>query len=67
MKKEVEVLEANGIKREGVLVEVGDEVFVIEETKMLRKEGDKRKKPYTERVELKYSEVKYTKYKFSIK
>ena len=49
------------------MVEVGDEVFVIEETKMLRKEGDKRKKPYTERVELKYSEVKYTKYKFSIK
>jgi ribosome maturation factor RimP len=60
----VEVLESTGIKHEGVLVEVGDEVFVIEETKMVRKEGDKRKKAYTERVEFKYTEVKYTKYKF---
>ena len=66
LNKDVEVLEANGIKHEGVLVEVGDEVFVIEETKMIRKEGDKRKKPYTESVEFKYSEIKYTKYKFKI-
>ena len=66
LNKDVEVLEANGIKHEGVLVEVGDEVFVIEETKMIRKEGDKRKKPYTERIEFKYSEIKYTKYKFKI-
>jgi ribosome maturation factor RimP len=67
LNNDVEVLEANGIKHEGVLVEVGDEMFAIEETKMIRKEGDKRKKPYTERVEFKYSEIKYTKYKFSIK
>lgn len=67
LNKDVEVLEANGIKHEGVLVEVGDGFFVIEETKMIRKEGDKRKKPYTERVEFKYSEVKYTKYNLSIK
>ena len=66
LNKDVEVLEANGIKHEGALVEVGDEVFVIEETKMIRKEGDKRKKPYTERIEFKYSEIKYTKYKFKI-
>ena len=45
-------------------LEVGDEMFAIEETKMIRKEGDKRKKPYTERVEFKYTEIKYTKYKF---
>ena len=67
LNKDVEVLGANGIKHEGVLVEVGDETFVIEETKMMRKEGDKRKKAYTERVELKYSEVKYTKYIINFK
>ena len=66
LNNDVEVLEANGIKHEGVLVDVGDEMFAIEETKMIRKEGDKRKKPYTERIEFKYSEVKYTKYKFKI-
>ena len=31
---------------------------------MILKEGDKRKKPYTERIEFKYTEIKYTKYKF---
>ena len=67
LNKDVEVLEANGIKHEGVLVEVGDESFVIEETKMIRKEGDKRKKAYTERVEFKYSEIKYTKYIINFK
>ena len=67
LNKDVEVLEANGIKHEGVLVEVGDESFVIEETKMMRKEGDKRKKAYTERVEFKYSEIKYTKYIINFK
>ena len=65
--KEVEVLESNGIKHEGLLVEVGADSFVIEETKMMRKEGDKRKKAYTERVAFKYSEIKYTKYIINFK
>ncbi len=67
LNKCVEVLEVNGIKHEGVLVEVGDESFVIEETKMIRKEGDKRKKAYTERVEFEYSGIKYTKYIINFK
>ena len=67
LNKDVEVLEANGIKHEGVLVEVHDETFVIEETKMMRKEGDKTKKAYTERVEFKYNEIKYTKYIINFK
>ena len=66
LNNDVEVLETNGIKHEGILVEVGEDFFAIEETKMIRKEGDKRKKPYTERIEFKYSEIKYTKYKFNI-
>ncbi len=64
LNNDVEVLASNGVKHDGVLVEVGDESFVIEETKMIRKEGDKRKKAYSERVEFKYTEIKYTKYKF---
>lgn len=62
---EVEVLEAGGIKRFGVLLSVNDDEFVIAETKMLRKEGDKRKKAYTENITYKYSDVKYTMWKFS--
>ena len=67
LNKEVEVLESNGVKHMGILLEVGDDTFIIEETKMIRKEGDKRKKPYVEQVEFKYSEIKYTKYNLSIK
>lgn len=65
--KEVEVLAIDGIKHKGVLLEAGNEQFAIEETVMERREGDKRKKAYTERREFGYNEIKYTKYIINLK
>lgn len=64
---EVEVVAKNGMKHCGVLKNANDEQFVIVETKMIRKEGDKRKKAYEEEVAFKYDEVKTTKYKINFK
>ncbi len=61
---DVEVLLLTGIKYKGLLVEVDEEKFTVEVTKMLRKEGDKRKKEYTENFTFKYEEIKTTKYIF---
>ncbi|MCQ2344004.1 MAG: ribosome assembly cofactor RimP [Paludibacteraceae bacterium] len=58
---QVEVLAFDGRKHKGELVSVDDDSFSIDETLMLRKEGDKRKKAYTETISFRYSEVKQTK------
>lgn len=57
----VEVLASTGIKTKGTLIAVTPEYFTIEEQKMLRKEGDKRKMLYTETVTFAYGDVKATK------
>lgn len=59
--QQVEVLAADGKKHKGELVSVDDDTFSIDETLMLKKEGDKRKKAYTETLTFKYIEVKQTK------
>lgn len=59
--QQVEVLAADGRKHKGDLVSVDDDSFSIDETLMLKKEGDKRKKPYTETLTFNYQEVKQTK------
>lgn len=59
--QQVEVLATDGKKHKGELVSVEDETFAIDETLMLKKEGDKRKKAYTETITFKYTEVKQTK------
>lgn len=64
---EVEVLTLDGRKIKGILSAADDNSFSVDETKMLKKEGDKRKRPYTETVSFEYSQVKYTKYIINIK
>ena len=59
--QQVEVLAADGRKHKGELVSVDNDTFSIDETLMLRKEGDKRKKPYTETLTFNYTEIKQTK------
>lgn len=59
---DVEVVCKDGKKHIGVLKEVGDEAFVVTESNMIRKEGDKRKKLYEEDVTFRYDEIKSTKY-----
>lgn len=65
--KEVEVMDKTGKKHTGILVEAGNSQFSVDETKMERREGDKRKKPYTERLVFAYDEIKYTKYIINLK
>lgn len=59
--QQVEVIVADGSKHKGELVSVDNDTFSIDETLMIRKEGDKRKKPYTETLTFNYSEIKQTK------
>lgn len=65
--KEVEVMDSTGKKHVGILVDVDADEFSIDETKMERRDGDKRKKPYTERLAFAYNEIKYTKYIINLK
>lgn len=65
--KEMEVLALSGMKYKGMLIEADEDKFVIEETVMERREGDKRKKSYTERRVFGYNEIKYTKYLINLK
>lgn len=64
---EVEVLTADGRKIKGILSAADENSFSVDETKMLKKEGDKRKRPYTETISFEYNQVKYTKYIINIK
>lgn len=59
--QQVEVIVADGSKHKGELVSVDNDTFSIDETLMIRKEGDKRKKTYTETLTFNYSEIKQTK------
>ena len=64
---EVEVLTKDGRKIKGILSAADETSFSVDETKMLKKEGDKRKRPYTETLCFDYNQVKYTKYIINIK
>ena len=64
---EVEVLTTDGRKIKGILSAADENSFSVDETKMLKKEGDKRKRPYTETISFEYNQVKYTKYIINIK
>lgn len=64
---EVEVLDAEGKKHVGVVVEVNDSDFSIDETVMERREGDKRKRQYVNRLTFEYDKIKYTKYTINLK
>lgn len=60
--RQVEILDAASKKHTGTVIDVTDTHFTIEEQVMARREGDKRKRLYTDRVTFAYDEIKYTKY-----
>jgi len=64
--QEVEVL-ADSVKHQGVLVNVTDTTFGLEETKMVKPEGAKRKVEVKEIVTFEYEKIKYTKYTIRFK
>ncbi len=64
---DVEVLLKTGVKHKGILTAVNATTFTIEESKMQKKEGDKRKKEYIETLEFNYEEIKTTKYIINFK
>lgn len=64
---EVEVLTKDGRKLTGVLVEVSDSEFAIEQEKLVKPEGAKRKTVMKERVAFTYNDIKTTKYIFRFK
>lgn len=65
--REVEVLDAAGKKHTGTVAEVTAGGFSIDETVMERRDGDKRKKQYVNRIPFKFEEIKYTKYTINLK
>ncbi|MCQ2194898.1 MAG: ribosome assembly cofactor RimP [Paludibacteraceae bacterium] len=64
--EEVEVL-ADGVKHQGILVNVTDNTFGVEETKMVKPEGAKRKVEVKETFTFEYDKIKYTKYTIRFK
>ena len=60
--KEVEVLTKKGVKLSGILESADDEKFTVIISKKVRLEGAKRKTEVVEDLQLRYDEVKYTKY-----
>ena len=64
---EVEVQVKNGPKHVGVLVNVSDSSFGLEVTKMVKKEGEKKKVAETETLTFTYEQIKYTKYSITFK
>lgn len=64
---EVEVLTADGKKMHGVLASASDESFAITVEKKVKVEGKKRPELVEETIELKYNEIKYTKYLIQFK
>lgn len=64
--EEVEVL-ADGVKHQGILVNVTDTTFGLEETKMVKPEGAKRKVEMKEVITFEYEKIKYTKYTIRFK
>lgn len=59
---EVEVLDGTGVKHNGILTNVTDEGFTLEETVRVRPEGSKRKVEVTQETNFTYDKIKYTKY-----
>jgi ribosome maturation factor RimP len=59
--RDIEVIAFDGIKHRGKLKTVTPEKFVIEEEIRMRKEGDKRKKTYTNEVTFAYGDIKSAK------
>lgn len=64
---EVEVLGKDGKKYRGILCDVTDEGFAVEETKMEKPEGAKRKVEVVVRTPFTYDNIKYTKYTIKFK
>lgn len=58
--KDVETLTRGGIKIKGVLLNVTEEGFEIEESKMVKVEGKKKKQPVTEKHWFDFDDVKST-------
>ena len=65
--KEVEVLTADGKKLSGTLKAVDDNGFTLTVSQKVRLEGMKRPKIVEQDIDLKYEDVKYTKYIISFK
>lgn len=65
--KEIEVLKKDGIKISGLLIEAGNEDFVIRISKKIKPEGAKRKLTVEEDLKILYTDIKYAKYIISIK
>ena len=59
--KEVETLTKDGVKIKGVLTNVTEEGFEIEESKMVKVEGKKKKQPVEEKHWFGFDDVKSTK------
>lgn len=64
---EVEVLGKDGKKYRGVLYDVTDNDFAVEETKMEKPEGAKRKVEVKVKTTFTYDNIKYTKYTIKFK
>ena len=64
---EVEVQVKNGPKYVGVLMNVAEDSFGLEITKMVKKEGEKKKVAVTETLTFPYEQIKYTKYSITFK
>lgn len=65
--KDVEVLTLDGVKYQGELHEVNDDIFSILRTVKKKEEGAKRPRMVEELVTFRYDEIKYTKYLISFK
>lgn len=59
---DVEVLDSEGKKHKGVLCDVSDEGFCLEETVKIKPEGSKRKVEVVQKSNFSYDKIKYTKY-----
>lgn len=64
---EVEVLGTDGKKYRGILCDVTDGGFAVEETKMEKPEGAKRKVEVKVKTNFTYDNIKYTKYTIKFK
>lgn len=65
--QDVEVLGCDGKKYRGLLCDVTDDGFAIEETKMEKPEGAKRKVEVKVKTAFTYDNIKYTKYTIKFK
>jgi ribosome maturation factor RimP len=64
---EVDVLDINNIKYQGILNNVNEDGFCLEITKKVKPDGAKRKIEVTENIPFEYKNIKYTKYTIRFK